>query len=346
MDLDSLLARHRDRLEDFWGRREHAPRFERRERLFGRMVEISSNHEHVLDAVELSRALFSEGPPVDRDPMRLQIVVRDNDSGTPVPDGDLFRLVEYTGAEDWITIELGSWARGLVELTTRRAVLILARELAEQPAHVSRYLLNTIFTNLLIASGLGMVHATGVLHDDRLVLLLAPHGAGKSTTALRLVSAGYRFFSDSQVYVSPSDEAGVTLFGFPVGRVHLRPDVVACFPRLRLDMAERTWVRGDEKIVVDLRGEPGLAEGRMVRPSRIDLCLLRREPRAGTRWRTASRDEVWDEVVRNSLYYDSDRVWRRNLESIRKLVERAHVFHLDLGTEEASVLDAVERLGH
>ncbi len=342
-DLDDLYARHQDRLEDFWNRRKNWPRFEREFRVFGRRVRLASNQTEGLASADYSIPQYSVASPTDDAPFVIQLIVQP----APVPPGpapdDLMRYIQYAGDGDWLAMQLGAWGHCQIDLRVGRALAVLTPELAGQPELVSRCLLNTILTNLFIAGGLGLLHATCLVRDARALLLMAPHNAGKSTTALRLALAGYALMSDSMVYVSPGPD-GIQLLGFPVGRVKLRGDVLAEFPRLKPLLTPEP-IRGETKHTLDLRRlDPALVYSSAVQSTAVDLCLLERREGHGTQWRPASRAEVMEAVMQSSLYFDTAAVWRRNLAAIDKLIARARLHHLLVGPGAGGIVQAVETL--
>lgn len=343
MNWQTLYERYEGGLEDFWGRRENELRFGRDFTLFGRPARATSNHEGVLAAVGHSLPLFSSAPASDRPPFSIQLVVRPAPFDAGPPPENLFAVARYTGFGEWLSIQLGGWGHCQIDLAAGRAIAILVPELAARPERVSQGLLNTIFTNLIIDSGFGMLHCTGLLRDRRALLLMAPHNSGKSTTALHLVLAGYRLLSDSQVYVSPdSDE--LQLLGFPVGKVKLRADMVADFPRLQ-PLLTAEPVRDETKYSLDLRRlDPELVCTTTVTPETIDLCLLERHDRAETTLAPAGPSEVWAAIMANSIFYDTAEAWQRNLAQIERLVTRARTHHLTIGADPAAIVTAINTL--
>ena len=109
----------------------------------------------------------------------------------------------------WFNLHLGAWGSCFADLRTGFGVAILAPTFAARPDLVARHLINTLLTNFLTRNGFAMLHATGLVrngtplngdrslrlrkasaqgatHPTRVLLLMAPHNSGKSTTALRL----------------------------------------------------------------------------------------------------------------------------------------------------------------
>jgi hypothetical protein len=363
MDWETLFSRYEGGLEDFWGRRRNRPRYSREFAIFGHPVRLSSNAEELLLAADFALPLYSVAPEKDTAPFLVELIARPvlgraEVSGPaepgPLPE-NLFDHIQYTGHGDWLALQLGAWGLCHVDLVGKRALAVLAAELAGQPALVSRYLLNTILTNFLIASGYGFLHATGLLKPipgvqplspgfhPRALLLMAPHNSGKSTTALRLALAGYQLLSDSMIFVA-GRYAAVRLYGFPVGRIKLRADMVADFPQLK-PLLEDEPVRGEMKHAAELRRlDPALVQESAVEPSDICLCLLAQSGKSRTRVQPATLPEVIEAVLANSLFYDERDVWKQNLARIRPLVEQARCYHLEVGRDPASLVATLDDL--
>jgi len=343
--------------EDFWGRRENAPQFQRKFRVFGWPVEMTSNHEGILAAADFSAPLYSTAPPTGRKAFRVQALVQnpiDEPFGSrtafaaqggpgPLPD-DLLPHIQYTGSGDWIHLRLGAWGTCFAELRAGRAVAVLTPQLAALPEIVSRCLLNTLLNNFLTRNGYAMLHATGLVRGDRVLLLMAPHNTGKSTTALHLtLRRKFQLISDSQTYIAETGR-GPQLTGFPVGCGKLRWDMLPHFPDLQ-GLLTHEQVRDESKYTLDLRQlDPDLVCDHAVYPSHIDLCLLSRSGRAGTELRQATLEEGWDAVMANSLHYDERPIWEANLRLIEPVLAMARLHHLEIGTDVGEMLRVVDSL--
>jgi hypothetical protein len=343
MDWEALFSRHEAQLEDFWGRRNNQPVYSREFTIFGRPVRMVSNSQDVLVSADFAQPLYSVAPKIDAPPFTIQLIVRAlPDSPGPLPE-NLANQIQYTGYADWLAMHLGPWGHCQIDLAGKQALAVLAPELADKPALVSRYLLNTILTNFLIASGYGFLHTTGLLKDQRVLLLLATHNSGKSTLALQLALAGYHLLSDSMIFVGHQGPT-FQLYGFPVGRIKLRSDMVADFPRLK-SLLEKEPVRGEIKYTADLRQlDPTLVHETVVEPSEVYLCLLTRGNKPTTRLWPASRSEVVETVMGNSLFYDKAEVWKQNLANIRPVIEQARCYHLQAGSDTAGLVATIDEL--
>lgn len=331
-------------LEDFWRRRETRPTHRRPFRIYGRSVDMVSNDRDVLTAVDYVLPQYSQAAASGHAPWRIQLAVAPMRTPPGLAPANLIPRITYTGDASWLMLHLDGWGHAFVDMARGEATAVLDPALAADPELVSRALLNTILLNFAIDGGFAMLHASGLHRNGRSLLLMAPHNTGKSTTALRLILAGYPLISDSMIFVSPDDGA---LVGFPVGKIKLRGDMVPQFPRLHPHLVMEQ-VRDETKYTLDLRAlDAGLVWDTAVAPDAIELCLLSRSGTTETFLTPADETAVWQAVMANSLFYDTQAVWQRNIATLRPVVARARWHHLAIGTDAAGIVTAVDRLfGH
>ncbi len=329
--------------EDFWGRRSSAARHQIEFTIFGRRVLMSANSTQPLAAVAYSTPLYSRAPATAHDPFEVQVVVAPARVNPGPPPADLPGRIWYSGDAQWLMLHAAGWGQAFVDLGRGSARVVMAPELAAQPALFSRALLNTILLNFCLGSGFGMLHASCLERDGRVLMLMAAHNTGKSTTALRLLEAGFRLITDSMIHVVPGMGPPL-LVAFPVGLGKLRADMADQFPHLR-PLLRPEAVRDELKYVLDLRElDPQLVISDAITPAAIELCLLARGNRPDTIVEPAEPAEVWRAIMANSIFYDTPEVWRRNLTQVERVVSRAQCHHLQIGEEPAGILAAIEKL--
>jgi hypothetical protein len=132
--------------------------------------------------------------------------------------------------------------------------------------------------------------------------------------------------------------------GFPIGRIKLRSDMLPLFPALAAG-AQPEPVRDETKHRVDLaRVDPALTRPDMLRVEQVKFCLLERWDRPESRIEPLAEEELWPEIMVNSLHYDSPEVWRQNLRPVALLLRKASLHRLHIGTSEADILKTVNTL--
>lgn len=341
-DFNELYRKYNERMEDFWSRRTNAPKFERMIQVFGHSVIFNSNHENILDSATLAEEMYSSADSQGGSAWRVHLTVRSMPQSAPPPER-LIDLIHYNGADDWLSIDLLEWGSCFVDMKRGEAYAVLASSLAEKPRQVCLVLLNTILNNFLTRHGYSMLHASALVKDDSLLILQAPHGTGKSTTALRLLFNGYRLLSDSQIYVGERGDE-VWLGGFPVGRIKLRADMLQHFPALAAE-AEPEPVRNETKHRVELkRVDHALAYRQMIPIRRVEYCLMERWDQSESTIEALTEDELWREIMVNSLHYDTPGIWNENLRRVDLLLKHANLHRLRIGTSEEEIIKTVNGL--
>jgi hypothetical protein len=341
-DYSELYRQYHHQMEDFWSRRSNALRYQKSIRVFGHTVLFDSNHEKVLDSATLAERMYSSASPDDDPAWRIHLAVH-SEPEAPAPPERLIDRLHYSGAGDWLSIDLQTWGHCFVDMAHGEAYALLASSLADRPEQVCQVLVNTILTNLITRHGYGMLHASALLKGGNLLLLQAPHGTGKSTTALHLLLNGYRLLSDSMVYVSERS-GNLWMGGFPVGRIRLRTDMLPLFPALAA-AAQAERVRNETKHRIDLiQVDPALAQLEMIIVERVEYCLLQRWDGRESRLEPLPEEELWPEIMVNSLHYDVPELWEQNLQRIDALVRKACLHRLRIGTSKAQILQTIDSL--
>jgi hypothetical protein len=342
-DSYELYRQHQHRMEDFWSRRANAPKYEKTIHVFGQPVLFDSNHEKVLEAATLAEQMYSTWDVHGEEVWRVNLTVHDPDPLPEVPPERLIDLVHYVGADDWLSIELREWGHCFVNMKRGEAYAVLASTLAEKPQLVCQVLLNTILNNFATRHGFSMLHASALVKGGHILVLQAPHGTGKSTTALRLLLNGYQLLSDSQVYLAERDGA-LWMGGFPIGRIKLRTDMLPLFPTLAVE-AQTEPVRNETKHRVDLtRVDSALTRSETIQVNRVEFCLLERWDESESKIEPLSEAELWPEIMVNSLHYDTPELWNDNLQRVDLLLRKAKLHRLRIGTSEAEILKTVNQL--
>jgi HprK-related kinase B len=92
-------------------------------------------------------------------------------------------------------------------------------------------LVNACYAKVVLGRGHVLLHAAGVSRDGRAVVLAGLPGAGKSSAALHLVDAGFRFLSNDRVLARP-DGGRVDVLGYPK-QPRVNPGTLLAIPACR-----------------------------------------------------------------------------------------------------------------
>ena len=342
-DYDELYRQHNHRMEDFWSRRANSSTYEKTIHIFGQPIVFDSNHEDVLEAATIAEQMYSSWNAHKQPAWRVHLTVHDSDTEPVSPPERLIDLVHYAGAGDWLSIDLHEWGHCFVDMKGAEAHAILSSSLAKNPRLVCQVLILTVLNNFATRHGYSMLHASALVKDEHILVLQAPHGTGKSTTALRLLLNGYQLLSDSQIYLY-EENARLWMGGFPMGQIRLRADMLHLFPALASE-AQTEPVRNETKHRVDLmRIDPGLTRREMIRVQHVEFCLLERWEKHESVLEPLSEEELWPEIMVNSLHFDTAKVWNENLDRVNLLLRSANLHRLRIGTSEDEILKTVNQL--
>jgi hypothetical protein len=326
--------------EDFWSRQFNAQTALFNCTPFGISTCITANRAEILTAAKLSAARFSQTVEPNGQEIRVQIVVRP-DRGEAMPDNGPEQPI-YAGVGEWITLSARDGSHGFAHLRRREAVLVISLALAAQTRWISRYFVDHYLLNFILTDW-AMLHASCVFdpRGRRLVVMIGPHNIGKSTTALRLLRAGYSFLADGMALLQPY-QAGFKVGGYPIGEVKLRDDVLGLFPEYK---GESIAVREQQKTVVDLRlTHPNQLVERVIIPDSIQLCFVERAETTQTKISELPPDRVWPLLAANTIYWDEDARLTRNSTILQSFIEQAGLYHLALGTDPDSIIVAFDAL--
>jgi HprK-related kinase B len=105
-------------------------------------------------------------------------------------------------------------------------------------------LVNHVYAAAMMARGYRLFHAAAVVRDGRALVLAGVPGAGKSTTSLHFVEAGWRFLSNDRVLARATPDGGIEVRGYPK-QPRVNPGTLLHHPRLAalLDAGDRAALR-------------------------------------------------------------------------------------------------------
>ena len=152
----------------------------------------------------------------------------------------------------------------------------------QSPDGVYYYLWEPLALMVLMRRGLVAWHGGAVARDGRAVLIAGRSGSGKSTTVLNLLTAGFGFLADDEVYLRRRDNA--VLVGAPPGDLYATDATLAMFPGLRAFFAAPAVQRGSavKRRVAVAEAFPPATAARAPTPIAVLLfpCVAPGEPTA------------------------------------------------------------------
>lgn len=182
------------------------------------------------DLVPLLESWLPLLPYAERQPAPNGVVVRISRGVAPGPTDDEPHL-RFGSVTAWVDGAMGiailhgtrAGCGGHVDLRGKRAELVAPRDIADtEAAGWELHSLATLSCALLLSRmGRALVHAAAVVAPDGGCWLLAGDThSGKSTTAVNLIAAGWRFVSDDNVVLARGADGTLEVEGWP-RRFHL-----------------------------------------------------------------------------------------------------------------------------
>jgi hypothetical protein len=222
-------------------------------------------------------------------------------------------------------------SRILVPLDGSAALAEIAPPDCEITPGSTSLMLHIALTLALRRLGLYHLHAAGLVHPGGpRVLVAGDSGAGKTTTTLALIEAGFDYLGDDSLFIQ-ARTGPLEVFSFP-REFHLGEATLHAFPRLA--PLTRSHRAANGRRTLDPRQAfPGRQRARMAAP---DVLLL---PRVGTGGRTEmeglSQADGLGQLIACSATLIIDGLPGRddNLALLRTLVHGARIASLTLGPD-------------
>lgn len=231
----------------------------------GAHCSLTTNCERVLEA---ARATFlpasSPKPPVD---FSLRFWVDHSARSEPPWPNPYAR-----GLGDLVFAGFDPRSSLLANLRTRHVIGRFSSEMADDTSHWKMVIFPMLLSILAGSVGLVELHASCVASGERGLILLGPSRSGKSTLAMALTEAGFKFLSDDRTFCSVKNTK-LAAWGLP-RPLKLRRDGGTWFDGLR--GRQPNAVQNGEAI---FHVHPGSRHIAQCRPQL--LLLLERESRPG-----------------------------------------------------------------
>ena len=288
--------------------------------VLGVPLEVQTNAPRI---AELAEAFYGDWRAVEAEStQRKRLCLYLHDAPEETPDAASVPLVRMQGAI--LMVSLGG-SLGFADATAGFGAAFLTPGLLANPALATMLTLECLGLYLVCCERPAPLHAAGLVHQGRCVLLTGGSGAGKSTLAYACLRAGFGLLAEDIVYAEPGGET-VTVWGWPWS-LHLLPDAVRFFPEL--ENAERIQkINGETKLRVAVnRVRPGAAVPKM---PVWGVCSLGRAEDAASRLRPADPNVL----CRTLTHFAGDPpLDRQAMEAATERLLAGRLAHLAMGTD-------------
>jgi hypothetical protein len=155
--------------------------------------------------------------------------------GRPIYDPPRGEVL-YCSDTDQIYINFDDRVRAICDAAHRRMSFSLLAS-GENAWMASHPLFTICWIEQLKRLGMFSIHASGVCHEGKGLLLAGASGSGKTTLAIALLRAGFGFLGDDMLFLRSGPE-GIRALSFP-DETDVTPETFGMFPELREGAASR-----------------------------------------------------------------------------------------------------------
>lgn len=249
------------------------------------------------------------------------------------PDGEVVSegpLVAYYRHGDRLVLYVPRWGRCDIHLAENRVEGYLLASCFEAYGVFEDVVIMAL-APLLRRRGLFTLHAFAAAREGRAAILAGDIGAGKTTTGLALLLAGYRLCANDSPLLRPRDDGGVDVLAYP-GLLSAYPDSLSRFPALAGLLSDLSPDRPSAKLTFALdvirsdawqdEAQPGALFFPQVVPG---LAASRLSP--------LDRFEALRRLVANAVERWDTATIPLHLQALRRLVEACPAYELHLAPD-------------
>jgi hypothetical protein len=263
---------------------------------------------------------------------------------------DLPSRLQTVGVGDYMFQAATPWVQWFTDLKERKTYAVVSHALAAHRWELSRNMLDRAVNNILLREGVGQLHATSLVRDDCVVLFVAPHGTGKSTTAFHLLNSGFRLMGDGLLFAREregSERTGAEKFelmGYPVGEAKLTAEAQPMFPEWKGEGEEFTLHRVHKRIVNLRKLAPNRMIEESVTPKRVILCLAERNGQPLTTADRLDPARTLERLLPDTIFWDEPGPMTASLKVLKRLIEESSCYRLTLGADRQQLVETIMRL--
>ncbi len=332
-DLYHHLAEHHTaNSADDWHRRETLLNHEKQINILGYPFRVRTNSADVVTLAELSERHFSRCAPVpDASETTIDLFAIGAAPGTATTRPLLPADVQYVARGSKGIIHLSRWGSIFADWHQSSAFGFLSTEVLQHAEIASRHALDPFILMALLRRPVGVLHASGLVQNRDVVLLIGPRDSGRATVVSHFMRAGYRLISNTMVFICPpSADVPVQLAGYLVDETTLSSETES-----------HSTASDDEQRSQPIRSSPAQMESMAVIPQAIALYLTQRSADEHTHLAPLDEDIMLYQIIRESGHLDQPEVMAQNFAVVHQLIMRARNFIFELGGYPEEIVDNI-----
>lgn len=237
---------------------------------------------------------------------------------------------EYT-ADQFVFTRHGDVLLSAQSLETNRTVALVHAPERWPLRHYKQAIFITLYQHLR-RRGLHLIHASAIGQHGRAALIAGHSGAGKTTTMLTCVAAGFQFLGDDTTLLQRSP-AGQTDVITLLSTMDLTDKTAAWFPQLAAHLSPQRSHTGKRQIILSEAFPASVAA-----QAQVSVILAPEiTGQADTILAPASKASLLSDLLYYSVDLHNEALTRRHVEFLAQVVEQTPVYRLLLGHDRRQI---------
>lgn len=187
--------------------------------------------------------------------------------------------------------------------------------------------------------GIYLIHASSVTQAGRAVLITGHSGAGKTSTMLACVAAGYQFLGDDTTLLQRTPAGAVDVIAL-LSTLDVTDKTVAWYPELVSHLSTERSHTGKHQIILAEAYPASVATGGHV----VAILAPEITDQAHTSLAPMSKASLLSELLFYSVDLQDPALARRHLEFLAQAVEQIPVYRLLLGSDRPQIPQVIGEL--
>lgn len=204
--------------------------------------------------------------------------------------------------------------------------------------HYKQAIFITLYQHLRRA-GLHLIHASAIASHGRAVLIAGQSGAGKTTTMLTCVAAGFEFLGDDSTLIQRTPAGDIDVVAL-MSTLDVTDNTAAWFPQLTPHLSAQRSHTGKRQVILS-----EAFPDRIAHRGRVRVLLA---PEIADQQHTSVVPISKAALLRDLLFYSVDlhdaALTRQHFEFLVQTVEQAPSYRLLLGRDRTQIPQVIEEL--
>ena len=215
----------------------------------------------------------------------------------------------------------------------------IVRDPARWPLeHYQQAIFISLYQHLQLR-GLYLIHASAIGRNGQAILFSARSGAGKTTTMLTCVQAGFQFYSDDATLLRQTGDGQIEVVSL-LGCINVTEKTLEWFPELAPHTSEATSRTGKRLVMIHDTSPQHVAANGIVQA----IIAPEVTTQAHASIAPISKMSLFGELLPFSLDLHDTNAAKSHLEFLAKVLERVPCYRLNLGSTRNDLPNLLEQV--